>query len=152
MAALPAALAGEWQSALVQAIVVVDGKPKAMPLSDKLTAEQVAVAAGGISIRDATMRQAFVLEAISGNAEFALPGESPLGAEEFLGPVLTEAGVRCAAVDLPQFQGAAPAGLGMATTFRIFAVSDRQMLMVMLVAEAAEPGLNGMRAVLRYSR
>ena len=40
----------------------------------------------------------------------------------------------------------------MVTTFRIFAVSDKQMLLVMLVDEVAEPGLNGMRAILRYRR
>ena len=40
----------------------------------------------------------------------------------------------------------------MVATFRVFAMSDKQMLLVMLVDEVAEPRLNGMRAVLHYSR
>ncbi len=82
----------------------------------------------------------------------ALPGESSLDAQEFLGPVLARAGILSDAVDLPQFQGVVPAMAGMVSRLRIYALSDKQMLMVMLLDEAAEPRRNGMRALLSYQR
>ena len=105
MAALPAALAGDWQSTLLQSMMVVDGQPSGMAPSDTIMPVTIAGEAGGISLLDAAMGQAFGLKAVLGDAEFALPGETPLGAAELLGPLLDEAGVTCGAVDLPQFRG-----------------------------------------------
>ena len=66
--------------------------------------------------------------------------------------MLAGAGILSDAVDLPQFRGVVPATAGMVSRLRIYALSDKQMLMVMLVDEAAEPRRNGMRALLSYQR
>jgi len=131
-------------------MAVVQGQPQAMPLSDAAMTSRIEVGPGGIRVVDATMPEAPVLVATSEAAEFALPGESPLGAGEFLGSLL--GGVACAAVDLPQFEGQMPPVQGMGTSLRAFVLSEREMLLVMMVRQVAEPAQNGVRAVLRYRR
>lgn len=152
MASLPARLAGDWQGVLVQGVAVVAGQPRAMPSNPADLPAKVSAIAGGIMLADAQKPAAWDLMAATGDADFALPGETPLRAEEMLAPLVTEAGADCPALDLPQFLGALPEAQGMAGSIHLYALSDRTMLMVFLFNEAGEPRKNGVRAVLRYRR
>ena len=153
LTALPELLAGEWQGEIVQGVAVQDGKPSVLPTDGKSTPAVLAVVGRAISFSDATTTAPVLLDIATKAVDFALPGESPLDAEELLGPLLPETG--CALVDLPQFRGAVSMAQGMAVQFRAYVVARDQLLIVMQVAQVgpvARPTGSAVRVVLRYGR
>ncbi|WP_156317420.1 hypothetical protein [Cypionkella psychrotolerans] len=153
LVALPGLLVGDWQGEIVQGVAVQGGKPSLLPEGGQPTPATLAVAGAAISFADATTPQPVLLSATAATEDFALPGESPLGAEELLGPLMLEGG--CAVGDLPQFEGAAAMAAGMAVRFSAFVLGKSQLLMVMQVGQVgpvAKPSGAGVRVVLRYSR
>lgn len=156
LATLPGLVAGTWQGVIAQGVVVQAGKPSALPQGSADTAVFSAVP-GGISFSDATTADGIVLMpgAAGPVPDFALPGESPMAADELLGPLLAEAGIACAPNDLPRFQGGQPMPGGMAATFQAYLLSQHQMLMVMQVGQAGpvvDQKADGVRVVLSYTR
>ncbi len=152
MAALPADLAGDWQGAMTQGILVLTGKPQVMPANPAALSAKVIATEGGISLADAAQPVPYDLQAAAGDVNFALPGETPLGTKEFLAPFLAEAGIDCAALDLPQFQGVAPEAQGMTGITKAYPLSEKEMIVVFLFSDRVEPKANGVRVVLRYIR
>ena len=153
LAALPGLLAGDWQGEIVQGVAVQGGRPSLLPSGGVPLPATLTVAGQSIRFADAATPAPVLLTAASGAVDFALPGESQLGVEELLGPLLQEAG--CAAGDLPQFEGAAAMAAGMAVRFRAYLLAADQMLMVMQVGQfgpMAKPSGTGVRVVLRYGR
>lgn len=152
LAALPADLAGDWQGAMSQGILVLMGKPSVMPSNPDALPARVIATAGGISLADPAKPAAYELQVAAGDMNFALPGETPLGTQEFLAPFLADAGIVCDALDLPQFQGTAPQAQGMSGITKAYPLSRTEMLMVFLFSDAGEPKENGVRVVMRYTR
>lgn len=153
LAALPAAVAGDWQGALLQGVAVQDGKPRLLPEGGAPTPAKVTAAGAGLRYSDATAPEGIDLAASSAVENYALPGESPLLAEELLTPVMAAGG--CSLADLPQFLGATPLAGGVSARFHAYVISGSEMLMVMQVGQVgplAKPGNLAVRAVLRYTR
>lgn len=135
-AALPQALAGTWAARLRGAIMVgTDGKPQALP-EDADTREAILAADGaGLALAEDDIFPAVTLApaVIDDHAEpdFALPGESPLGAAELLAPEAAAARLTCDPKTLPQFVVEVPMeGTDANATLRLFALSSAQMVMV----------------------
>ena len=155
LAALPGLLAGDWQGAVVQGVAVQGGKPGILPTGGPATPAVLTAAGAGaaISFADATTPAPVVLDAAAGAVDFALPGESPLGGDELLGPLLVEN--RGAVGDLAQFAGALALAQGMVARFHAYVVAQDQLLMVMQVGRVgpvAQPDGTAVRVVVRYQR
>jgi hypothetical protein len=147
-------LAGEWQGALLQGVVVQGGLPSLMPTDDAVvTHAALAVGAAGLIYSDSTVPAGIELPANAAIDDFALPGESALMADELLGPMMGDS--PCALAEMAQFQGATPPKDGIVWRFHAFVLSDAEWLMVVHMTEAgpvAKPNAMAVRAVLRYVR
>jgi hypothetical protein len=154
LAALPGMLAGDWQGALLQGVVVQGGLPSLMPVEGAaVTHASLAVGAAGVIYSDSTVPSGIDLPANATSDDFALPGESALSAEELLAPMMGES--HCALVDMAQYQGATLPKDGITWRFHVFVVSDSEWLMVVHMDEGGllvKPNAMAVRAVLRYAR
>lgn len=154
LAALPGVLAGDWQGALLQGVVVQNGLPSLMPVDGAaVTHASLAVGTAGLIYSDSTVPGGIDLPANATSDDFALPGESDLSADELLAPMMGDS--HCALADMAQFQGTTLPKDGITWRFHAFVVSDAEWLMVMHMAEAgpvAKPNAMAVRAVLRYAR
>ena len=153
LTALPGVLAGNWQGTVMQGVAVQAGKPSLLPTEGQATPAVLTATGAAISFADATTPAPVVLTAATGAVDFALPGESPLGGDELLGPLLAEN--RCAVGDLAQFAGALALAQGMVARFHAYVVAQDQLLMVMQVGRVgpvAQPDGTAVRVVVRYQR
>jgi hypothetical protein len=132
---------------------VQEGKPRLLPEGAAPTPARLAAVAGGLRYSDATAPDGIDLAAGAVAENFALPGESPLLAEELLRPQI--AAEACDLKDIPQFQGAMPMANAVTARFHAYVVSGDDMLMVMQVGQLgplAKPSDTAVRAVLRFRR
>lgn len=154
-AALPGLLAGDWQRSVVAGAAVIGGVPRQMPADTASTAARLTAEGASIGLPDPSLPETAHLQAdLGGDQDYALPGESPLLAQELLAPLLAEAGVVCDAADLPQFQAQIAAGQGLGMRLRLFVLGKDQLVLVTYVAQlgpVARPG-TAVRVVMRYAR
>lgn len=135
--AAPAGLAGSWLGTARSAMMVgADGKPLVAALDEADPLEITLKADGpGLSIEEANdffppmALKAFTVEPLS-EPDFALPGESPLGAAELLASEVKAAGLACNAKDLPQFVAEMPMDDASSATIRLFALTSDLMVLV----------------------
>lgn len=151
----PAGLAGAWAGKVRSGMMVgPDGKPQAMTADEEDGLEIMIKADGtGLSMEEAydffpaVALTAFTVEVMS-EPDFALPGESPLGAAELLAPEVLTAGLSCNAKDLPQFVADVPMDDAASATFRLFALTPDQLVLVI----KGEGGGKTARAVFDLDR
>lgn len=154
LATVPGLLAGEWQGALLQGVVVQGGLPSLLPTDGAaVTHATLGVGAAGLIYSDSTVPAGIELPENAAIDDFALPGETALMADELLGPMIGE--TNCALSEMAQFQGATLPKDGVMWRFHAFVLSDAEWLMVMHLDEGGplvKPNAMAARAVLRYTR
>ena len=155
LAALPGQMAGDWQRAVVAGAAVLGGVPRQMPADAMAMPAALTAEGAGIGLPDPSLPEtAHLLPGADADQDYALPGESPLLAQELLEPMLAEAGVACAAVDLPQFQAQIAAGQGLGMRLRLYVLGPDKAVLVTYVAQlgpVARPG-TAVRVLMRYTR
>jgi hypothetical protein len=148
-------MAGDWQRSVVAGAAVLGGVPRQMPADARGTPASLTAEGAGVGLPDPSLPEAaHLLPSAAADQDYALPGESPLLAQELLAPLLAEAGVTCAAADLPQFQAQIAAGRGLGMRLRLFVLGKDQLVLVTYVAQlgpVARPG-TAVRVVMRYAR